>query len=140
MDPQTVKIALGLLAGLVVGVAAAVLLLRILAQKGVRFARDQAQEVMVVAGLQVETLRKEAELQAKEEAIRRREAIDLEIEDARKGFREQEKRLEKRTDVLDQKLDLYGATIELEFVEYIRPMVKFDSAAALAARPAFRRE
>ena len=36
--------------------------------------------------------------------------------------------------LLDQKLDLYGATIELEFVEYIRPMVKFDSAAALAAQ------
>jgi riboflavin kinase/FMN adenylyltransferase len=36
--------------------------------------------------------------------------------------------------LLDQKLDLYGDTIELEFVEYIRPMRKFDSADGLAAQ------
>jgi riboflavin kinase/FMN adenylyltransferase len=34
--------------------------------------------------------------------------------------------------LLDQRLDLYGQTIELEFVDYVRPMVKFDSADALA--------
>jgi riboflavin kinase/FMN adenylyltransferase len=36
--------------------------------------------------------------------------------------------------LLDQKLDLYDQTIELEFVEYIRPMNKFDSADALASQ------
>jgi riboflavin kinase / FMN adenylyltransferase len=36
--------------------------------------------------------------------------------------------------LLDQKLDLYGQPIELEFVEYIRPMNKFESADALAAQ------
>jgi riboflavin kinase / FMN adenylyltransferase len=36
--------------------------------------------------------------------------------------------------LLDQKLDLYGQVIELEFVDYIRPMNKFDSADALAAQ------
>jgi riboflavin kinase/FMN adenylyltransferase len=36
--------------------------------------------------------------------------------------------------LLDQKLDLYGQTIELEFVDYIRPMNKFDSADALASQ------
>ena len=36
--------------------------------------------------------------------------------------------------LLDQKLDLYGETIELEFVEYVRSMVKFESADALAAQ------
>jgi riboflavin kinase/FMN adenylyltransferase len=36
--------------------------------------------------------------------------------------------------LLDQKLDLYGATIELEFVDYIRPMQKFESADALATQ------
>ena len=34
--------------------------------------------------------------------------------------------------LLDAKLDLYGQTIELEFVDYIRPMRKFESADALA--------
>ena len=36
--------------------------------------------------------------------------------------------------LLDQRLDLYGETIELEFVEYIRSMVKFESADALAVQ------
>jgi riboflavin kinase/FMN adenylyltransferase len=36
--------------------------------------------------------------------------------------------------LLDQKLDLYGESIELEFVDYIRPMRKFESADALAAQ------
>lgn len=33
---------------------------------------------------------------------------------------------------IDVHLDLYGSVVELEFVEYIRPMHKFDSADALA--------
>ncbi len=33
--------------------------------------------------------------------------------------------------VLDQKLDLYGKVVELQFVEYIRPMNKFPNADAL---------
>ena len=36
--------------------------------------------------------------------------------------------------LLDAKLDLYGQSIELEFVEFVRPMVKFDSAAALSSQ------
>jgi riboflavin kinase/FMN adenylyltransferase len=36
--------------------------------------------------------------------------------------------------LLDQKLDLYGEPLELEFVDYVRPMNKFESAAALATQ------
>lgn len=36
--------------------------------------------------------------------------------------------------LLDQRLDLYGATIELQFVEYIRPMQKFAGVDALVAQ------
>jgi riboflavin kinase/FMN adenylyltransferase len=36
--------------------------------------------------------------------------------------------------LLDQKLDLYGKSIELEFVRYLRPMHKFESAGALAVQ------
>lgn len=35
--------------------------------------------------------------------------------------------------LLDTSLDAYGKTIELEFVDYIRPMVKFDGLDALVA-------
>jgi riboflavin kinase/FMN adenylyltransferase len=36
--------------------------------------------------------------------------------------------------LLDQHLDLYGKGIELEFVDYIRPMNKFDSVEALVTQ------
>jgi ribonucrease Y len=71
-----------------------------------RTAKDQVEAVLAQAGRDAEDVRKRAELQTKEEALQRRESLDLEAEEARKGFREQEKRLEKRADVLDQKLDL----------------------------------
>jgi riboflavin kinase / FMN adenylyltransferase len=36
--------------------------------------------------------------------------------------------------LLDQKIDLYGAEIELGFVDHVRPMQKFDSVEALVAQ------
>ena len=36
--------------------------------------------------------------------------------------------------VLDETLDLYGKTVEVEFVDYVRPMHKFPDADALAAQ------
>ena len=71
-----------------------------------RTARDQADAIVGRAGRDAEDVARRAELQVKEEAIRRREALEREAEEARKGFRDQEKRLEKRGDLLDQKLEL----------------------------------
>jgi len=36
--------------------------------------------------------------------------------------------------VLDEDLDLYGSTVELSFVRYIRPMTKFDGMASLVTQ------
>jgi riboflavin kinase/FMN adenylyltransferase len=36
--------------------------------------------------------------------------------------------------VLDESLDLYGTTVELSFVEYIRPMTAFDGMASLVVQ------
>jgi riboflavin kinase/FMN adenylyltransferase len=36
--------------------------------------------------------------------------------------------------ILDETLDLYGKTLEVSFVEYIRGMAKFDSVEALVAQ------
>ncbi|HXR44345.1 MAG TPA: riboflavin kinase, partial [Pseudolysinimonas sp.] len=35
--------------------------------------------------------------------------------------------------LFDQSIDLYGKPIELEFVDYVRPMKKFDSVDELVA-------
>jgi ribonucrease Y len=71
----------------------------------VRTARDQVEAIILEARRKADDVVKEAELHVKEDALRRREAIDAEAEEARKGFREQDKRLEKRADLLDQKLE-----------------------------------
>jgi ribonucrease Y len=105
MDPQTINV-IAVLVGVVIGLGGGYALLQVLKSKGSTMARGRAQEILAAAELQAEAMKKAGELQAKEEAIRRREALDREIEDARKGFREQEKRLENRADTLDQKLDL----------------------------------
>jgi len=71
-------------------------------------ARGQAEEILADARREAETIKKEADLHAKEEALRRREAIDAEVEAARRQIRDDERRLEKRSDLLDGKLELIG--------------------------------
>jgi len=94
------------LVGLILGLTAATAGSVALSRYRTRIARAGAEVILANAQREAETLRKEADLISKEEALRRRDAIDAEAEVARKTMRDQEKRLEKRGDLLDQKLDL----------------------------------
>jgi ribonuclease Y len=94
------------LTGIIVGVVSGAIGLALRARLRASTARTQAEEILATARRQAETVVKEADLLAKEESFRRREAIDAEIDGARRDFREQEKRLEKRADLLDQKLEM----------------------------------
>ncbi len=71
-----------------------------------RSARTLGETILAEAQSKAETIQKEAELRSKDETFRRREAIEAEAEESRKIIREQEKRLEKRADLLDEKLEL----------------------------------
>ena len=102
MFGQSIAGPIGLLLGLILGSVG----LWVTNKLRLRTARDQAEMLLGQATRDVDDIRKRAELLAKEEALRRRESFDLEAEEARKGFREQEKRLEKRGDLLDQKLEI----------------------------------
>jgi ribonuclease Y len=95
-----------LILGTVFGAVACIAVLVIQRRVRAKAARGLAAEILANAHREAETVRKIADLEAKEDALRRREAIDAEAEQARRGFRDQEKRLEKRGDLLDQKLDL----------------------------------
>ncbi len=92
----------GLIAGAALGAGSWILQ----AKLRVRTARDQVRAVRDSAERDAMAIRKDAELRGKEETLRRREALDAEAEEARRGFREQEKRLEKRGDLLDTRLEL----------------------------------
>jgi ribonuclease Y len=101
----TLELLIGLLVGLGLGIGAGASVWLLLKRMGVQVARSQAQEILAAARLQAESVRKESDLEAKEESLKRREALDREVEVVRKGLREQEQRLEKRGDLLDQKLE-----------------------------------
>ncbi len=80
-------------------------------------ARGEAELILAVARREADDALKRADIRAKEEAIRRREAIEVEIEAARSLIREAERKLDRRNDLLDQKLDnLNRKEVEFEAV------------------------
>ncbi len=94
----------GVFAGLLVGGLGAVAALRLLGRRGLGLATSRAEVLLAEARDRAEALVKEADLHAKEEAIRRREALEREADDSRRAVRDQERRIEKRNDLLDEKL------------------------------------
>ena len=97
---------IGGLIGLLAGVLAASAGLHLYQRSKAHAARGLAAVILEDARRESETVRKDAELHAKADALRRREAVDREAEVARKDVRDAERRLEKREDLLDQKLEL----------------------------------
>lgn len=96
----------GLLTGIVLGAGGALALLWFQGQRNAKVARSQADVILEDARVKAEAARRQAELEIKEDVLKRREAADVELEGLRKGVRDQERRLEKRNDLLDQKLEM----------------------------------
>jgi ribonuclease Y len=99
-----------LLSGVLIGLAIAYVMARLRAKT----ARSLADHILANANGEAETIRKQADLSAKEEVLKRREAFEAEIDRVRRDMREQERRLDKRSDILDQKLELINKK-EIEF-------------------------
>jgi ribonuclease Y len=92
----------GLIVGMVGGLAGALLIARFRAQT----ARGLAEQIVANANREAETIRRQADLEAKEEALSRREALEIEVDKVRRDLREQERRVEKREDLIEQKVEL----------------------------------
>ena len=103
---DSIQLMVGLLTGIVLGAGGALAVLWFQGQRNAKVARSQAEVILEDARAKADAARRQAELQIKEDMLRRREAADLELEGLRKGVREQERRLEKRNDLLDQKLEM----------------------------------
>ena len=110
VDTTPVNGYVGLLVGALGGIAAFLIIARFKAQ----LARGLAAQILADAYREAETIGRQADLATKEEALRRREEIETEADTIRRDLREQEKRLEKRADLFDQKLDLINGK-EREF-------------------------
>jgi ribonucrease Y len=99
------------LSGVLIGLASAYFNARFRAKT----ARGLADQILAAANVEAETIRRQADVAAKEEMLKRREDFDAEIERARRELREQVRRHDKQTDILDQKLELINRK-ENEFV------------------------
>ena len=85
--------------------------------------RGLADQILANANVEAETIRRQAELAVKEEVLKRREDLETEFDRARRDLREQERRIEKRADLLDQKLDLQNKK-EIEFAAQGRSLAE----------------
>jgi ribonuclease Y len=109
----------GTLLGGAIGVAGT----HVLARLKARGARGLAEQIIANARSEGETIRRQADLAAKEESLRRREDADGEIDAIRRDLREQSRRLEKRGDLLDQKLEIINEK-ERDFEDVRRSIEK----------------
>jgi ribonuclease Y len=100
-------------------------------------ARDQAEGILADARREADALRRQAELDAREEAHRQRRSLEAEIDEARRDLRDQERRLEKRGDLLDERLDLLNKK-EAELNEARREHAEREAEVA-AVRQDLRR-
>ncbi|QDU71160.1 ribonuclease Y [Mucisphaera calidilacus] len=94
-----------LIGGVVVGGILMVLASRFLGMQSLTQARREAESILANARSEGETLRKQLELDARAEQASLREKFDKETEQTRAEIKEIERRLTKREDNLDRKLD-----------------------------------
>ena len=91
--------------GLLVGIALATAALKYLGAQALTAAKREAENILSQTRAQGETLKKQAELDARTDVAKRREDFEKETELARQELKETERRLTKREDNLDRKLD-----------------------------------
>ncbi len=93
---------LGLAIGTVVGGGAALVYLRLLSKSGQR----QREGILSSATAEAERIKKQADLEAKDEVFRTREKFEKETQEARRELRDSERRLLKREESLDRRVEL----------------------------------
>ncbi len=113
---------LGLIIGLAAGVAGALILSRLFGTRLLQQAKREAQDILEKAHSDGETLKKHIELDARTELAKRREVYEADINKARNEIKEMERRLTKREDNLDRKLDTL--TTKEKFLDEMDKKVK----------------
>ena len=93
------------LIGLIFGAVAFVILSRVLGMQVLSQSRRQAQDLVDKARSEAQTIKKQAELDGMNDLAKRRESFESELNEQRNEIKEIERRLTKREDNLDRKLD-----------------------------------
>ena len=101
-----------LLIGGVIGVFSGIAYRKKVSEKEIGSAEEQAKKIISDGEKQVETMKKEALLEAKEEILRQRNDADREIKDRRGEVARMERRLSQKEEILDKKTEQLEAKAE----------------------------
>ncbi|MBI1337115.1 MAG: ribonuclease Y [Phycisphaera sp.] len=122
-----------LLVCMVVGVVIGIVAIRFLGGKSLAQAKTEADKMIEAARSQAQTVTKQVELDARNELAKKRESFEKELADRNAEQAEKERRLEKREDNLDRKLDVL--TTKEKYLDDLEDKVK-DREKAAAAKEA----
>lgn len=123
----------GGLGGLLVGVIAVILLSRVMGVRMIGDARRQAEQLLSSSRQEAETAGKQIELDARNEIAKRREEFDRQSNSDRNELKDIERRLAKREDNLDRKLDML--TTKTKFLDEFEDKIK-DREKAVSVKDA----
>jgi ribonuclease Y len=93
------------LAGLLIGGAAGVIIRKKLVERKIESAEDYSKKIVLEAGRQAETIRKEAQLQAKDKLYQMKLEFEEETRSRRKELQNQETRLFQKEEILEKKME-----------------------------------
>jgi ribonucrease Y len=99
-----VLIVIGILVGLLVGAVGGLLVVKSAAGSRAAAALQTRDELLADAGRKAETIRREAQIEAREQAVKLRADLEQELQDRRGRIQKSEERLVAREDELDRKL------------------------------------
>jgi ribonucrease Y len=99
-----VLIVIGILVGLLLGAGGALLVVRSAAASRAAAAHQTKEELLAEANRQAETIRREAHIEAREQAVKLRADLEEELQERRGRTQKGEERLLAREDELDRKL------------------------------------
>ncbi len=124
---STPVLIIAILVSLGVGAGVAFFILKQIAGNAISQAKEQAQRIVDDARNEAEVHRQQIELEAKNQLISRREEFEKEAEQTRTELKDAEKRVAKREDNLDRKLDVL--TTKEKHLEQYESQVKQREAA-----------
>ncbi len=100
-----VSIVIGVVIGLVVGVALGIIVRKMVSEKKIGSAKEEAEKIRSDAKKEAETAKKEALISAKEEILRQRNESEREMKERRGEITRQERRLVQKEENLDKKTE-----------------------------------
>ncbi|MCC6579656.1 MAG: ribonuclease Y [Phycisphaeraceae bacterium] len=125
--------AVGIIIGLVIGIVGAIVAGKFLGARFLSNARRDAEEILRRCRQEGETLRKQIELDSRNELARRREEFERDTDKTRDELKETERRVQKREDNLDRKLDVL--TTKERYLDELDGKIK-DREKVVAAKEA----